>query len=94
VYQVDGEVRERRYRNSSSGFEMTNEAILSEGNITYMHDRMGYHTIENVFSERAMTLHVYANPIDTCEVYNLETSSFERKEMKYDSMEGKIIVEA
>lgn len=93
VYQVTGGIRERRYRNVSSGFEMTNEAILIEGNITYMHDRMGYHTIENVVGERAMTLHVYANPIDRCNVYNEETSSFEIREMKYDSINGEKILD-
>ena len=91
VYQVSGEVRERRYKESGDSFEITNEAILNKGKITYMHDRMGYHTIENISNGMAMTLHVYANPIDRCQVYNEEISAFEIKEMEYDSIDGKDI---
>jgi cysteine dioxygenase len=89
VYQVAGSVRERRYVEVESGFDVTNEAVLEEGKITYMHDRMGYHTIENNSEKGAMTLHVYANPIDRCKVYNEEEGCFEVKEMEYDTIEGK-----
>lgn len=88
VYQVAGEVCEKRYTETENGFELTNQAILTEGRITYMHDRMGYHSIRNVSSNTAMTLHVYANPIDRCKVYNEEKSTFEICEMQYDSIEG------
>lgn len=88
VYQVTGEVKEQRYKALGNDFEITNEAVLSEGQLTYMHDRMGYHTIENVSDGTAMTLHVYANPIDRCEVYNEEKSIFEIKELEYDSIDG------
>ena len=91
VYQVAGEVRERRYKEADYGFELVNEAVLNPGRITYMHDRMGYHTIENISNSGAMTLHVYANPIDRCKVYNEETSEFEIKEMEYDSIDGELV---
>lgn len=88
VYQVDGTVRERRYEEADFGFKLTNEAVLSEGKISYMHDRMGYHTLENISGRTAMTLHVYANPIDRCKVYDEEKSQFEVREMQYDTIEG------
>ena len=91
MYQVAGEVRERRYKEADYGFELVNEAVLNPGRITYMHDRMGYHTIENISNSGAMTLHVYANPIDRCKVYNEETSEFEIKEMEYDSIDGELV---
>ncbi len=91
VYQVSGEVRERRYNETPHGFEVTNEAILNEGRITYMHDRMGYHTLENISNDVSMTLHVYANPIDRCKVYNEDIAAFEVKEMEYDSIEGEVV---
>lgn len=92
VYQVAGEVRERRYKEVDYGFDVVNEAVLSKGKITYMHDRMGYHTIENVSDGGAMTLHIYANPIDRCKVYNEEKSEFEIKEMEYDSINGDVVL--
>ena len=90
VYQVSGTVLEKRFKETEKGFEITNEQNLGAGKITYMHDRMGYHTIENVSSERAMTLHVYANPIDRCKVYNDATERFEIREMQYDTVMGKV----
>lgn len=88
VYQVQGSVSEQRFKQTSYGFELTNEAVLKEGKITYMHDRMGYHTLENISESPSMTLHVYANPIDRCEVYNEQRGCFEVVEMEYDTIEG------
>ena len=43
------------------------------------------HSIENISTQRAMTLHIYASPIDECKVYNDEKDCFEMKEMSYHS---------
>ncbi|MFZ9028921.1 MAG: cysteine dioxygenase [Crocinitomicaceae bacterium] len=88
VYQVSGSVSEQRFKQTSYGFELTNETVLEQGKITYMHDRMGYHTLENTSQSPSMTLHVYANPIDRCEVYNEQRGCFEVVEMEYDTIEG------
>jgi cysteine dioxygenase len=62
---------------------------LSPGRLTYMEDSMGYHTLKNHSDERAMTLHLYISPIDTCKVFNDTTEdSFKLKELKYDSYKG------
>jgi cysteine dioxygenase len=91
VYQVSGHVRERRYTSASDGFNLSNDAIVDPGKLCYMHDRMGYHTIANESEKRAMTLHVYANPIDRCLVFNEEKQRFETVEMEYDTIEGNIV---
>lgn len=91
VYQVAGEVKEHRYKEENGTFEIVNEAVLTEGRITYMHDRMGYHALKNTSRGKAMTLHVYANPIDRCKVYNEDISAFEIKEMEYDTIEGDVV---
>lgn len=94
VYQVDGEICEKRYVESDSGFKVTNEANLTPGKISFMHDRMGFHTIENISETRAMTLHVYANPIDSCLVYCDEKQEFEEKDMVYDTMPDHLLQNA
>ena len=86
VYQVSGKVLEKRFIESANGFETTNEMVLDQGRITYMHDRMGYHSLENVSGHKAMTLHLYANPIDSCKVFNEETGCFEVCQMQYDTV--------
>lgn len=86
VQQISGVVHERRYKESKYGFELTNTTILKGGKLTYMHDRMGYHTLENVSADRAMTLHIYANPIERCKVYNEAKQTFEVVNLEYDSI--------
>ena len=86
VFQVDGKVKETRLKeNSEEELQVTNELTLTEGRLAYMHDRMGYHCIENESSGRAMTLHIYASPIDSCKVFNEDSQKFEVVEMEYDT---------
>ncbi|MCR9173147.1 MAG: cysteine dioxygenase family protein [bacterium] len=92
VYQVDGSVREKRYQDSAGGFELTNDMTLEAGRLCYMHDRMGYHSLSNETGKESMTLHIYANPIDRCKVFNEERQCFETVEMQYDSIEGNIVL--
>jgi cysteine dioxygenase len=91
IYQIEGSIKEKRYVEVETGCDITNESVLEEGGISYMHDRMGYHTIENNSEQVAMTLHVYANPIDYCKVYNEEAGFFELKKMKYDTINRKVL---
>ncbi len=93
VYQVSGSASEKRFKKTHYGFELTNHTILNAGKITYMHDRMGYHTLENPTKTPSMTLHVYANPIDRCEVYNENMGCFEIVEMEYDTIEGQSVLQ-
>lgn len=92
VYQVDGELRELRYKGPEDNLEVYSDRSLNEGELSYMNDKMGFHRIENPSDQRAMTLHVYANPIKQCKVYNEATSSFEIAVLDYDSIHE--IVEA
>ncbi|XOV68389.1 MAG: cysteine dioxygenase family protein [Fluviicola sp.] len=92
VYQVEGSVREKRYQLSNDRFELTNDMTLDAGKLCYMHDRMGYHSLANESNKQSMTLHIYANPIDRCEVFNEERNRFEVVEMEYDSIEGNVVL--
>jgi cysteine dioxygenase len=87
VYQINGEVDECRYQKDSSGkLSETLKIHLSAGNITYMDNEMGYHTLKNIGNQRAMTLHIYVKPIDSCKVFCNEKKSFITKELEYDSL--------
>jgi cysteine dioxygenase len=91
VYQVRGHIEEVRVKKDSLGFYETNRMILKPGRLTYMHDRMGFHKLKNRSGHKAMTLHIYASPIDSCRVYNEDTNCFEMKEMVYDTQENVLI---
>ena len=85
MYHVDGEICEKRYKESKIGFQVISEASYSSGKLTYMHDRMGFHNLENNSKNKTMTLHIYANPIDRCNVFNENSGTFEYKKMIYDN---------
>ncbi len=92
VYQIKGTVDELRYKENENGkLEVTQRMFLKPGSLTYMDDSMGYHTLENNNDEKALTLHLYMNPIDKCDIFNEDTQSFENKKMAYDTHQGKLI---
>lgn len=84
VYQVHGSIEEVRYREQAGHLVESNRMVLHPGRLTYMHDNMGYHCLRNISDHRAMTLHLYASPIDSCKVYNEKINCFETKELAYD----------
>jgi len=86
VYQVDGIVRETRYSGEAESLITESVGDLKPGQMSYMNDKLGYHKIENISGEKAMTLHVYVKPIDACQVLNEENENFELKEMVYDQV--------
>lgn len=88
VYQIQGTVEEMRYEENGECLRATKCMELTPGKLTYMCDRMGYHSIENTSNHRAMTLHIYASPIDKCKVYNDDIDCFEVKEMSYHTFQG------
>ncbi|MGD1848330.1 MAG: cysteine dioxygenase family protein [Salibacteraceae bacterium] len=86
VYQVDGEVQEERFDREDNAFISTAKMVLRAGRLSYMNDQMGYHAIQNTSTSRAMTLHIYASPIERCMVFNPKTNCFEVRELEYDSV--------
>ncbi len=92
VYALQGDLEEYRYTEDQNGHPQKDHTmILKEGRISYMNDEMGYHSLNNISEGKAMSLHLYMNPIDTCRVYNEDTSSFDVKNLKYYSLEGKVL---
>lgn len=84
VYQVDGEVEEMRFRFEDKSLKLSKNMRLGAGDISYMTDDMGYHLIKNPNDQRAMTLHIYAAPIDECEVFDPANNVFKITQMQYD----------
>lgn len=92
VYQIEGTLTEKRFEKNTDGeLVETDSMTLQPGALTYMEDRMGYHQLCNKDGERGYTLHLYASPIDQCDVFNEETSQFETKEMAYDTCPEELV---
>ena len=91
---VKGEFDEQRFVESekpSEEIEVEAEMQLEEDEVSYMNDDMGYHSLANINDGKSMSLHLYMNPIDECNVFNEEIGEFERKELEYFSYKGKLL---
>lgn len=97
VYVVKGEFDEQRFVESEQAteeIEVEAEMQLEEDGISYMNDDMGYHSLTNINDGKSMSLHLYMNPIDECNIFNEETGEFERKSLEYYSYQGKLLQKA
>lgn len=93
VYTLEGNLMEKRYKQKGDKdlpYEVQREN-LQTGSISYMNDNMGFHSLHNIGSERAMTLHLYMNPIDRCRIYHPEEERFVLTELSYDSVSGEVL---
>ncbi len=83
VYQVSGEIQESIYKLVNERAQLVSNTKISSGCLSYMDDKMGLHTLNNNSDKKALTLHIYASPIDSCLVFNEEEECFESKELSY-----------
>lgn len=91
MYQISGALEEQRFAKPDGDLKMTRESELRQGGFTYMHDRMGFHQLQNTAETKAMSLHIYVAPIDQCQVYNPEDGTLETKELSYDTAENAVL---
>lgn len=94
VHVVKGKFHEQRFVEEDGELEMDHEMDLFEEGISYMNDDMGYHSLENFAKGRAVSLHLYMDPIDECNVYDEDKEEFELKELEYHSYAGVLVEEA
>jgi cysteine dioxygenase len=89
VYNLQGDFEEIRYdfrgEDQENLFE-TSRHPMRPKEISYMHDKLGFHSLHNRSASRGMTLHLYMNPIDSCRVFDHIKNRFVRKEMSYDTV--------
>lgn len=86
VYNVKGNILEERFELEGEELITVDKSMFLPKSLSYMNDEMGYHLLKNVSGERAMTLHLYMNPIDRCTVYDDQKEDFVLKELEYDTM--------
>ena len=62
---------------------MTN---IIKGEKGYLDGPADIHSVENVYNEPAVSLHIYAKPFSECDIYCLDSGKIKRAELAYDSM--------
>jgi len=93
VYDLQGTILEKRqeWNEKAQEIEVIDTTVMSEGQISYMNDHMGFHSLHNTGEDRAMTLHLYMNPIDRCDIYDSEKNDFETRELHYYTHQGELL---
>ena len=86
VKVIEGEFKETVYKQDKMGdLKLTKTKFSKKNDITYMKDFMGFHRLENSANKRSMSLHLYAKPIRSCNVFNEVSKMFVLKELDYDT---------
>lgn len=70
----------------------TDSAELHAGQAADVDREAGVHKVCNLprFQERAISVHVYQRPMDQCEVYSLETGTYQTIDLSYTSEYGRL----
>ena len=85
VYFMDSLFEEIIYERSQPKLRQTQSKTASNGSVSYMSDFLGVHSLKNAGNRRGFSLHLYAKPIRSCNVFNTLSDSFEKKKMTYDT---------
>jgi len=88
VHVVQGRFYEKRYLEAEDQLELDHQMDLLEEGVSYMNDDMGFHSLENSSNGRSISLHLYMDPIDECQVLDQQTGEFEMKKLEYYSYAG------
>jgi len=85
VYVVEGELVEQRFDHELKKIDVTGieSTSLIQKEKSYMNDYLGYHSLANNSNQRAISLHLYAKPIERCRVYDKEEKCFNWVELEY-----------
>ena len=70
----------------------TDTAELVPGGLAEVDTERGVHKVCNLprFHERALSVHVYQRPMDSCEIYSLAEGTYERVQLVYTSEYGRL----
>ena len=88
VYIIEGQIEETHFQ--FDGDDLTSESMtkLESGQKSFMDDDIGYHRLINKTKNRAMSLHLYMDVIDTCTVFDKTLNEFVPRSLLYYSYKG------
>ncbi|MBO6515648.1 MAG: cysteine dioxygenase family protein [Bacteroidia bacterium] len=83
---LNGEFEEHTYERTGDSFEPTGTRRLNQFEVTDANDKTFLHSLKNVSSEHAMSLHLYMAPIKRCDVYDTDEEKFKSVSLTYDTV--------
>ena len=92
IVGIEGEILEKKYViDSDKKLKLVSEANVKKGDVSWMHDSQGLHSVGNPSEDlNAVTLHIYCPPILRANAYSEDGSKILRKSTYY-SVHGKIV---
>ena len=95
VYSLQGTIEEVRFQCSLSKddtpqVERGETLRATAGEMTYINDDIAWHTVGNPTQERAVSLHLYTGPIDSCNYFDPNSRTIKIRQMTYFSVDGAI----
>jgi predicted metal-dependent enzyme (double-stranded beta helix superfamily) len=95
VYLLEGEIEEDFYRlNDNEQLEFCATSVLEKGQVTKSDKLSGFHRLRNNKINRALSLHVYAKPIEQSLTYDENLGRLVDKKLKYDTYKSVVSSEA
>ena len=85
---LDGEIEEVQFRREGGRLAPRAPQRLAKGTVGFIEDDIGLHLIRPRAGRRGISLHLYADPIDRCEVFDPETGVPTEVELGYHSVRG------
>ena len=94
MYIAKGDIDEIQYviqnqNENNVALKETKKGHYCKGQVGYIHDDIGLHIIKNNSKEKAISIHLYSNPIHFCKVYDLDKGKVTEKHLSYYSIKGK-----
>ena len=90
---LDGELEEVHYTGWQSGatgpLVEGKRSSVPSGRVAYIQDGIALHRIRPLGDENGVSLHLYANPIDTCQSFDPLTGEAHTVELGYQSVLGR-----
>jgi len=73
---------------ATPAFDRVGRVEVPPGAVAHIHDDIALHEIRNDGAERAVSLHLYAPPIDECRGFDAKAGCWVKRRMRYHTVEG------
>ncbi len=95
VHCLQGQIEEVRFQchlsnDGAARVERGDVLRAKPGDMTYINDDIAWHTVGNPTLERAVSLHLYSDPIDSCQYFDAGSRTIKTRRMTYYSIDGVI----
>jgi cysteine dioxygenase len=86
---LQGRIEELQYgvpsEPGSGPLRQTGRRVFEPGEVAYIHDRIALHKVRPYGAQPAVSLHLYARPIDVCQVFDEQTGAVLSRQLIYHS---------